>query len=283
MNLRSLSPYLLLCKILTMRKLTSVLAILILMIGCKNEEKSREKSTSAEVAETKVQKEVQSDSSDIEITPISHATAVFKWDDAIFYTDPVGGGDAFKGKAKPDFILITDIHGDHMNAETLAALELGDTKIVVPKAVQEKLPEDLQANLIVLNNGETKEHMGFKIKAIPMYNLPQSKDAMHTKGRGNGYVIEKNGKRLYISGDTEDIPEMRNLQNIDVALISMNLPYTMPVDQAAKGVLAFKPKKVIPYHYRGKDGFSDVENFKSLVNQGNKEIEVELMDWYPEK
>ncbi|MGA8854878.1 MAG: MBL fold metallo-hydrolase, partial [Christiangramia sp.] len=105
----------------------------------------------------------------------------------------------------------------------------------------------------------------------------------HTKGRGNGYVLEKDGKRLYISGDTEDIPEMRALKNIDIALVSMNLPYTMPVDQAAEGVLAFQPKKVIPYHYRGKEGFSDVEEFKRLVNKGNPNIEVELMEWYPEK
>lgn len=269
-------------KILTMRKVATLITITILLIGCKTDKKSQN-NASQEVAENISQEDVKSDSIDLEITPISHATGVFKWDGSIFYTDPVGGSEAFEGQAKPDFVLITDIHGDHMNAETLKALELGETKIIVPTAVQEKLPQDLQANLVVLNNGETKEHMGFTIKAIPMYNLPQSKDAMHVKGRGNGYVIEKNGNRLYISGDTEDIPEMRDLKDIDVALISMNLPYTMPVDQAAEGVLAFKPKKVIPYHYRGKDGFSDIEKFKDLVEKGDENIEVELLDWYPKK
>ncbi|MDR5589825.1 MBL fold metallo-hydrolase [Christiangramia sp. SM2212] len=267
-----------------MRKIATLIAISILLIGCKNDKKSDENEAKTEIAENRTSSnEMESDSSEIEITPISHATAVFKWGGKVFYTDPVGGAAAFEGKAKPDFILITDIHGDHMNAETLNALELEDTKIIVPEAVQKKLPEELQSNLMVMNNGETQEIMGFTVKAIPMYNLPQTKDAMHVKGRGNGYVLEMNNERLYISGDTEDIPEMRDLKNIDVALVSMNLPYTMPVDQAADGVLAFKPKKVIPYHYRGKDGFSDVNKFKELVNKGDENIQVELMEWYPEK
>lgn len=267
-----------------MKKIISLFALLVLAAGCKNQEKERtEKEGQAkDVAENTSMHDMPKDSSDIEITPISHATGVFHWGDTVFYTDPVGGGEAFNGQDAPDFILITDIHGDHMNAETLKDLNLGETKIIVPKAVKEKLPEELQPNLVVMNNGDTKDFMGFKIKAIPMYNIPQSKDAFHTKGRGNGYVLEKDGERLYISGDTEDIPEMRNLKNIDVALVCMNLPYTMPVEKAAEGVLAFKPKKVIPYHYRGKNGFSDIEKFKKLVNEGDKNIEVELMDWYPD-
>ncbi|MUP46163.1 MBL fold metallo-hydrolase [Gramella sp. BOM4] len=269
-----------------MRHIIALISISLCLAGCKNEKKntSEEPIADAKVENTEVNTgDEYAGIQDLQIMPISHATAVFKWGDQVFYTDPVGGASAFEGKPAADFVLVTDIHGDHMNAETLQALNLGDTKIIVPKAVQEKLPSELNSNLIVMNNGESKEHMGFNIRAIPMYNLPQSQDAMHVKGRGNGYVIEKNGKRLYISGDTEDIPEMRNLKNIDVALVSMNLPYTMPVDQAADGVLAFQPKKVIPYHYRGKDGFADVEKFKQLVNEGNKDIEVELLDWYPEK
>lgn len=267
------------------KKFTLLLLAIILVSACKNKKDAEDPKAEQELAHrgTTMETTTESDSTEIEITPISHATAVFKWGDAVFYTDPVGGAEAFQGKPNADFILITDIHGDHMNAETLQALELKGIKIFVPRAVQEKLPEELQPGLVSLANGDVTEHMGFTIKAVPMYNLPQSKDPMHVKGRGNGYVIEKNGRRLYISGDTEDIPEMRNLKNIDVALVSMNLPYTMPVDQAAEGVLAFKPKKVIPYHYRGKNGFSDVERFKELVNSSNGDIEVELMDWYPEK
>lgn len=261
----------------------SILAICflgILITSCKNEEKKEVIS----VNETEITEETDQNRqivNPIEIEPISHATAIIKWGDEVIYTDPVGGAQVFEGKDTPSLILITDIHGDHMDAKTLEALNLGNAKIIVPEAVKEKLPKEMSSKLTVMNNGKTQEFMGFSIKAIPMYNLPETNDAMHTKGRGNGYVIEKAGQRLYISGDTEDIPEMRDLKNIDVALVCMNLPYTMTVEDAADGVLAFAPKKVYPYHYRGKDGLSDVAKFKDLVNKGNKEIEVIQLDWYP--
>ena len=267
-----------------MKKLIFSLATILALTGCKNNKSDAKPGEMIPAEEsTAMNDEVNNlDEMPINIEPISHATAVINWDDALFYTDPVGGADLFTEMDKPDFVLITDIHGDHMNAETLEGLDLGETKIIVPQAVKEQLPETLQDNLIVMANGDKTELEGFTIEAIPMYNLPEADEAMHVKGRGNGYVLEKNGKRFYISGDTEDIPEMRNLKNIDVALVCMNLPYTMPVDQAAEGVLAFAPKKVYPYHYRGKDGLADIEKFKSLVEENSDSIEVVLLDWYPE-
>jgi L-ascorbate metabolism protein UlaG (beta-lactamase superfamily) len=113
-----------------------------------------------------------------------------------------------------------------------------------------------------------------------MYNLPDDSTARHTKGRGNGYILTLGGKRFYISGDTEDIPEMRNLKNIDVAFVCMNMPYTMTEEQAASAVLDFKPKIVYPFHYRGQGGFSDTQKFKMLVNKGDASIDVRLKDWY---
>jgi L-ascorbate metabolism protein UlaG (beta-lactamase superfamily) len=113
-----------------------------------------------------------------------------------------------------------------------------------------------------------------------MYNLPNDSTARHPKGRGNGYILTLGDKKFYISGDTEDIPEMRSLKNIDVAFVCMNLPYTMSIEQAANAVLAFKPKIVYPYHYRGQDGFSDIQKFKTLVNNGDASIDVRLKDWY---
>lgn len=267
-----------------MKQLITVLSIGFLLMGCKNEnEETSGEITSAEVEEVSEDLKSVQDSTWINIDPVSHSTAVITWGDAVFYIDPTGGAEAFNGKEEPGFILISDIHGDHTDSETLKELNLGDTKMIVPQAVKELLPKEMHAQLIVLNNGESTDLMGFKIEAIPMYNLPQAPDAFHPKGRGNGYLMEKGGKRLYLAGDTEDIPEMRNLKNIDIALIPMNLPYTMTEDQAAEAVLAFKPKMVYPYHYRGKDGFSDVEKFKELVKKGNKDIEVKLLDWYPKK
>jgi len=212
---------------------------------------------------------------DLEIHPINHATFVMKWDGKTVFVDPVGGGDKFKACGKPDLILITDIHGDHLNPDTVKAVA-GDAKIIAPAACVEKLAGVTATKLA---NGEKTKVGEIEIEAIPMYNLTPERKDRHTKGRGNGYVVTLGGKRVYISGDTEDIPEMRALKDIDLAFVCMNLPYTMEVEKAADAVLAFKPKIVAPYHYRGMDGMSDVAKFKTLVAK-DKSIEVRLLKWY---
>ena len=215
---------------------------------------------------------------ELTIQPITHATLVLGYNKKTIYVDPTGGGASFAGLAAPDLILITDIHADHMDPKTIDAINRAGATLVVPQAVADKLPATTnKQKLVILKNGDKTEQAGISIRALPMYNLPEAPDAYHTKGRGNGYVLTIGGKNVYISGDTEDVPEMRALQNIDIAFVCMNLPYTMDVNQAAQGVLAFKPKVIYPYHYRGQD----VNTFKSLVNAGNKNIDVRLRNWYP--
>ncbi|MCI1186927.1 MBL fold metallo-hydrolase [Hymenobacter sp. DH14] len=214
------------------------------------------------------------------VQPITHGSVVFTWNGKTIYVDPYGGAEAYAGLAAPDVILITDIHGDHLDPKTLAGLSVGKALMVVPKAVAEKLPAEYKAQVRILNNGQKLDTLGMSVAAIPMYNLPEAPDAPHIKGRGNGYVLGLGGKNVYLSGDTEDTAEMRALKNIDVAFVCMNLPYTMDVNQAAQGVLAFKPSIVYPYHYRGQNGLSDVASFKQQVNAGNKKIDVRLRNWY---
>jgi L-ascorbate metabolism protein UlaG (beta-lactamase superfamily) len=223
---------------------------------------------------------IPTNSGDLQIQPVMHATFVMNYNGKSFYIDPTGGPSAFAGMALPDVIIITDIHGDHCDPKTIDSIRTANTIIVAPKAVIERMTGINPSKLVVVNNGEKTDQAGAVIYAIPMYNLPEAADSRHTKGRGNGYVITFGGKNIYISGDTEDIPEMRKLMDIDVAFVCMNLPYTMDINQAASAVLEFKPKIVIPYHYRGQDGFSDVNAFKKLVNDGNKDIEVRLLKWY---
>ena len=215
------------------------------------------------------------------IQPIVHASLVLSTKKLTIYVDPSGGAANYTGLSSPDLILITDIHGDHFDPATIAAVKANNTVLIVPKAVADKMPDSIKIKMEILNNGETKAFSGISISAIPMYNIPESPTAMHTKGRGNGYVLLIGGKNIYISGDTQGIPEMRALTNIYVAFVCMNLPYTMDVPEAADAVLAFKPKIVYPYHYRGKGGLSDVNAFKSKVEAGNKNIEVRLRNWYP--
>jgi L-ascorbate metabolism protein UlaG (beta-lactamase superfamily) len=217
---------------------------------------------------------------DITIQPIVHGTLVLTYNGKNVYVDPYGGADKFDGLATADIILITDIHGDHLNLETLKGLNTSKATFVVPKAVADKLPDAMKKQLVVMNNADTIKIQGIAIEAIPMYNLREEALKFHNKGRGNGYVLTLGKTRVYISGDTEDIPEMRALKNIDIAFVCMNLPFTMPVASAADAVLDFKPKIVYPYHYRGRPEVSDTSLFKKLVNEKNSKIEVRLRDWY---
>ncbi len=264
--------------------LITLISFSALCMGCKESKKETviNKENTLEVnTSTKAPSNDNTKASEVKIIPIEHATAVLEWKNITIYVDPVGGFDAFKGQKSPDLILITDIHGDHFNLETLEALGTDKAKIIVPQAVADKLPKVFTPQIDVLNNGESKERYGITVEAVPMYNLREEALKFHEKGRGNGYILNFDNQRVYFSGDTEDIPEMRSLKNIDKAFICMNLPYTMTPESAADAVLEFKPKEVYPYHYRGKPDVSDVSKFKELVNAGDKNIKVVQLDWYP--
>lgn len=208
----------------------------------------------------------------VKITPIYHASLLIEAGGKHVYIDPARPGN-FAGLPAADLILITDIHGDHMDPATITSISKAGTQIIAPPAVVKTV-----TTADPVSNGQTKTWNGWSIEAIPMYNItrgPSSGALYHDKGRGNGYVLTFGAKRFYFSGDTEGIPEMRALKDIDVAFVCMNLPYTMPPDEAADAVKAFHPKVVIPYHYRG----SDLSVFeKALEGTG---IEVRILDWYP--
>ena len=227
---------------------------------------------------------MQPQESAVKVIPIEHASAVLDWAGSALYMDPVGDAAAYAGVPAANIIFVTDIHGDHFSTSTLAALASTSTVLIVPQAVKDQLPAELSAKARVLKNGDSLVEAGFSILAVPMYNLPGASNAnFHTKGRGNGYIVEKDGFRVYIAGDTGGTPEMRALTGIDIAFVPMNLPYTMSVEEAADAVLAFKPSQVYPYHYRGPDGLADVAKFKQLVAAGNPAIEVILANWYPKQ
>ena len=212
---------------------------------------------------------------DLIVRPVGHATFVMFWNGKTIYVDPVGGAEAFQGLPGPDLILITDVHGDHLNAETLQSVMGPETVVVAPAAVVQELPEELASRTRTLANGEETSVSDVVVEAVPMYNLTEDRLQYHEKGRGNGYVIALEDTRVYISGDTEDIPEMRALENIDAAFVCFNLPYTMTEEQAADAVIEFSPTVVYPYHFRG----SDPEEFAALVREGGSS-EVRILDWY---
>lgn len=208
----------------------------------------------------------------LKITPVTHGSLMLEFKGRVIHVDPWSRGN-YTGLPLADLILITDIHGDHMDPDQVKKLKKHGTVIVAPQAVAQTVTE-----AVVLHNGEKKVIANLEIEAVPMYNLkrgPSPGKLYHDPGRGNGYVLTLGDKRVYISGDTACIPEMKALTDIDIAFVTMNLPYTMPPQEAAECVKAFKPRIVYPYHYRG----SDLKRFtRDLESQSD--IEVRIRDWY---
>jgi L-ascorbate metabolism protein UlaG (beta-lactamase superfamily) len=207
----------------------------------------------------------------VKITIIRHASLMIEAGGQVIHIDPWSQAN-YDGLPKADLILITDIHGDHLDPKAIATLKKDGTKIMGPAAVSQTVPET-----IIIGNGESQRWGAWTIEAIPMYNItrgPAPGRVFHEKGRGNGYVLTYGGKRFYLSGDTEGIPEMRALKNIDVAFVCMNLPYTMTPEEAADAARSFAPKIVYPYHYRQSETSLFAEKLKGAP------IEVRLRDWY---
>jgi L-ascorbate metabolism protein UlaG (beta-lactamase superfamily) len=208
----------------------------------------------------------------LKMTPIQHGSLTLEAGGQVIEVDPAisGFGAAppdFSKVPKADLVLITDIHDDHLDPASLAKVRKQGTTVVIPGAAAGKVPDG-----VIMKNGETKKFGTWTVEAIPMYNLKNG--PYHEKGRGNGYIVTYGGLRVYIAGDTEGIPEMRALKNIDVAFIPMILPYTMSPAEAADAVKAFHPKVVYPYHY----GESDLKVFEAALKGTG--IDVRLRNWY---
>jgi L-ascorbate metabolism protein UlaG (beta-lactamase superfamily) len=209
----------------------------------------------------------------ITITAFQHASMQVEFGGKVIQVDPAQG-DFSKAKLG-DLVLITDIHGDHLNVADIALVRKAGAPVVMPAAVQQQAGDKIPAPNEVLANGQSKTVAGVAIEAVPMYNLPGPSEQFHTKGRGNGYIVTLGGKRVYIAGDTACTPEVKALKDIDVAFIPMNLPYTMTPAEAADCAKVFKPKVAIPYHFQGQkpEDFAD-----ALKGSG---VEVRILNWYP--
>ena len=209
---------------------------------------------------------------DLIIHPVNHAGFVMTWNGLTIYNDPVTG--TYTNFPKADFIFISHDHGDHMNSPVVTSIRQPSTIIITTKAAFGQLSAAARLQATVLTNGSSTNFLGIQIDAIPAYN------SYHPQGTGNGYVLTLGGKRIYISGDTGDIPDTRALQNIDVAFLCVNVPYTMNVNQAAAVTRAFAPKVLYPYHYRNQDNsLANLATFKNLVGT-DLGIEVRLRKWY---
>ncbi|HVO75656.1 MAG TPA: MBL fold metallo-hydrolase [Ignavibacteriaceae bacterium] len=206
---------------------------------------------------------------DLIITFIGHGTLIFNYGGKIIHVDPYSKLADYSTLPKADIILITHHHGDHLDPKAIEKIRTEKTVILLTKTASEQLKEGT-----VMNNGDKRTIDGIQIEAVPAYNIQHKRDngePFHPKGIGNGYVITFGNKRVYVAGDTENIPEMKSLKNIDIAFLPMNLPYTMTPEMTADAAKSFKPKILYPYHF----GDTDLNKLTVLMKD-TPGIEVRL-------
>ncbi len=212
---------------------------------------------------------INTGSGDLRTTFIGHGTLMFVFDGKVIHVDPVNREADYSTLPKADLILVTHEHGDHLDTKAIGKIRRPETKVVLTQACAERMDGG-----VVMRNGDVKTVAGLKIEAVPAYNIVHKRSGgqpFHPKGRGNGYVIAFGDKRVYVAGDTENTPEMKELKDIDVAFLPMNLPYTMTPEMAADAARAFKPKILYPYHY----GQTDPSRLVDLLGD-SREIEVRI-------
>ena len=208
---------------------------------------------------------IRTNECDLKITFVGHGTLMFEFADKIIHVDPVGREADYTKMPKADLILVTHEHGDHLDAKAIETLKKDETELILTKTCAGKVSGGQ-----VMQNGETKTVIDLKIEAVPAYNLEQG---FHPKGQGNGYVITFADKKVYVAGDTENIPEMKNLKDIDIAFLPMNLPFTMSPEMAADAAKSFNPKILYPYHY----GQTDTNQLVELLKDSETEVRVRKM------
>ena len=215
---------------------------------------------------------VKTTDGDLQITFVGHGSLMFSMGGRIIHIDPVSDEADYRRIPKADLILVTHDHSDHMDAEAIKILTIpGKTVLVMTETCATQLKCD-----VVLKNGDVKIIDGLKIEAVPAYNIEHKRpdgQPFHSRGVGNGYVITFGDTRVYIAGDTENIPEMRNLQGIDIAFLPMNLPYTMTPDMVAEAVQSFKPRILYPYHF----GETNTDRIIALLKGSGTEVRIRSM------
>ena len=210
-------------------------------------------------------------SGDLTITFIGHGTLMFSHGETVVHVDPVSREADYTHLPDADLILVTHEHGDHLDPEAIALLQKDDTRVVASPSCEGRIE-----GVRIMENGEEADLSGFHVEAVPAYNRVHMRSEgtpYHPQGNGNGYIITFEDLRVYVAGDTENIPEMKALQDIDVAFLPMNLPYTMTPEMVADAARAFRPRILYPYHF----GDTDPSRLVDLL--GNEpEIEVRVRE-----
>jgi L-ascorbate metabolism protein UlaG (beta-lactamase superfamily) len=212
---------------------------------------------------------IKTTAGDLEITFIGHGSLMFSYGEKIIHIDPYSQVADYGKLPKADLVLLAHDHPDHLDPLAFQSVRAKDTVVLLTESCAEKVTGG-----IVMRNGDVRTVMGIKIEAVPAYNVVHKRpdgQLFHPKGYGNGYVLTFGDKRVYVAGDTENIPEMKVLASIDYAFLPMNLPYTMTPEMAADAARMFRPKVLYPYHY----GETDPSRLVALLKD-SPDIEVRI-------
>jgi L-ascorbate metabolism protein UlaG (beta-lactamase superfamily) len=212
---------------------------------------------------------IKTSAGDLRITFLGHGTLMFAFGGKVIHVDPYSQVADYSKLPKADIILITHDHGDHFDPKVLSLLRTEKTVMILTNPLAKRVEGGL-----AMNSGDVSSIGGLKIEAIAAYNMVHKRGdgtPLHPKGAGNGYVITFGDKKIYVAGDTENIPEMKVLKDIDVAFLPMNLPFTMTPEMVTDAAKGFKPKILYPYHY----GNTDPSGLVVLLKD-TKEIEVRI-------
>jgi L-ascorbate metabolism protein UlaG (beta-lactamase superfamily) len=222
-------------------------------------------------AQEKFEKDVvKTSAGDLSMTFIGHGTLMFEFNNMVIHIDPVMREADYTKLPDADLILVTHEHGDHLDLTAIKHILKDDCLVIMTQACLDNLEDFKPA--VVMKNGDTKTVKGILIEAIPAYNIEHKRPGgrpFHPKGQGNGYILAFGNTRVLVAGDTENIPEIKDLKNIDIAFLPMNLPYTMTPGMVADAAKAFRPKILYPYH------FGDT-NTDKLVELLKDETDIEV-------
>lgn len=199
-----------------------------------------------------------------------HASIRIEYDGKEIEIDPVTklGNKTIDYSAMPkaNYIFLTHEHGDHFDKEAIKLLTGEKTQLVMNK----RCAEMYGGPCAVLYNNQSATLGDINVDAVPAYNNSEGRTQFHPKGRDNGYILTIDGLRIYIAGDTEDIPEMQDIKDIDIAFMPCNQPYTMTTEQLVKAAKTVKPKVLFPYHY----GQTDLSGIPSQLKGSGIDVRI---------
>lgn len=214
----------------------------------------------------------------ITVEQVRQMSVVIEAPEGVIYTDPTGGGERYTDHPPPDVILISHEHHEHYDAATLAELVGPDTQLVVPPYVMDALPKELKDNAVALANGHRSERGSIAVEAIPAYGVSGEAESWHPRGRGNGYVVTVDGRRVYVAGSTQATPEMLELDDIYLALLPLYPPYAMGSDDGVAAVATFLPEVTYIYQYNSAE---TRDNFVQRMDAASIETTVIAPDITP--